>query len=51
MSIRRKEKSSSIVHQAGAQFYDRFVEGIKQRIRTAQVKAALAANAQLVLHY
>jgi len=51
MSTRRKTKPSSIVQQAGAQFYDRFVEGIKQRIRTAQVKAALAANAQLVLHY
>lgn len=51
MNTRRKTKPSSIVHQAGAQFYDRFVEGIKQRIRTAQVKAALAANAQLVLHY
>lgn len=25
--------------------------GIKQRIRTAQIKAALAANAELVLHY
>jgi hypothetical protein len=39
------------VHQAGAQFYDRFVEGIKTRIRTAQIKSALAANAELVLHY
>jgi len=39
------------VHQDVAQFYDRFVDGIKERIRTAQVKAALAANAQLVLHY
>jgi predicted nuclease of restriction endonuclease-like (RecB) superfamily len=39
------------MHQAVAQFYDRFVDGIKERIRTAQVKAALAANAQLVLHY
>ena len=51
MSTRRKTKSSSIVHQAAAQFYGRFVEGIKQHIRTAQIKAALAANAQLVLHY
>jgi len=34
-----------------AHFYDRLVAGIKQRIRTAQVKAALAANAELVLHY
>jgi predicted nuclease of restriction endonuclease-like (RecB) superfamily len=39
------------VHQPAAQFYDRFVESIKQRIRTAHIKAALAANAQLVLHY
>jgi predicted nuclease of restriction endonuclease-like (RecB) superfamily len=31
--------------------YRRFVEGIKERIRTAQLKAALAANAELVLHY
>lgn len=39
------------MHQPDAQFYDRFVEGIKQRIRAAQIKAALAANAQVVLHY
>ena len=51
MSPRRKSTPSLIVQQSGAQFYDRFVEGIKQRIRTAQIKAALAANAQLVLHY
>src|SRR5262245_2647171 len=51
MSSRRKTKASPIVHQDVAQFYDRFVDGIKERIRTAQVKAALAANAQLVLHY
>ena len=51
MSTRRKTKTSPIVHQDVAQFYDRFVNGIKERIRTAQVKAALAANAQLVLHY
>jgi hypothetical protein len=51
MSTRRKTKASPIVHQDVAQFYDRFVDGIKERIRTAQVKAALAANAQLVLHY
>src|SRR6202043_4070326 len=47
----RKSKSSAIVHQADAQLYRRFVEGIKERIRTAQLKAALAANAELVLHY
>jgi predicted nuclease of restriction endonuclease-like (RecB) superfamily len=40
-----------IVHQPGAQFYERFVKGIKERIRTAQIKAALAANAELVLQY
>ena len=51
MSTRRKSTPSPIVQQPAAQFYDRFVEGIKQRIRTAQIKAALAANAQLVLHY
>ena len=51
MSARRKLAPSRIVQQPAAQFYDRFVESIKQRIRTAQIKAALAANAQLVLHY
>ena len=44
-------KSSAIVHQPAAQLYNRFVAGSKQRIRTAQIKAALAANAELVLHY
>jgi hypothetical protein len=47
----RKSKSLAIVHQAGAQLYRQFLEGIKERIRTAQLKAALAANAELVLHY
>jgi len=47
----RKSKSLAIVHQPGAQLYRQFLEGIKERIRTAQLKAALAANAQLVLHY
>ena len=51
MSARQKPKPPRIVHQAAAQFYDRFVESIKRRIRTAQVKVALAANAELVLHY
>jgi predicted nuclease of restriction endonuclease-like (RecB) superfamily len=51
MKSPRKSKSSPIVHQPAAQFYERFVTGIKQRIRTAQIKAALAANAELVLHY
>ena len=39
------------VHQPGAQSYDRLLSGIKERIRTAQVKAVLAANAELILHY
>jgi len=47
----RKSESPTIVHQPGAQLYRRFVEGIKVRIRTAQLKAALAANAELVPHY
>jgi hypothetical protein len=51
MSARRKSAPSPIVHQAAAQFCDRFVEGIKTRIRTAQIKSALAANGELVLHY
>ena len=49
--MNRKRVSKSIVQQPAAQFYDRFVEAIKERIRSAQIKAALAANAQLVLHY
>lgn len=44
-------KSRAIVHQLGAQLYDKLVADIKQRIRTAQIKAVLAANAELVLHY
>jgi len=52
MSAKRSSKTRpAIVHQPAAQLYDGFVEGIKQRIRTAQIKAALAANAELVLHY
>src|SRR6266446_3242492 len=47
----RKSKSLAIVQQPAAQLYRRFVEGIKERIRTAQLKVALAANAELVLHY
>lgn len=46
-----KSSSREIVQQPVAQWYGRFVESIKERIRTAQVKAALAANAELVLHY
>jgi predicted nuclease of restriction endonuclease-like (RecB) superfamily len=49
--MKRKRVSNAIVHQPAAQFYRGFVESIKKRIRTAQIKAALAANAQLVLHY
>ena len=44
-------KPREIVHQPAAQFYERFAAGIKERIRTAQIKVALAANAELVLHY
>lgn len=39
------------MQQPVAQSYARFLAGIKERIRTAQVRAALAANAELVLHY
>jgi predicted nuclease of restriction endonuclease-like (RecB) superfamily len=39
------------VQQTGAQFYYRFVEGIKQRIRVAQIKAAISANRELILLY
>jgi hypothetical protein len=39
------------VQQLAAQLYHRFVENIKKRIRTAQIKVALAANAELVLNY
>jgi hypothetical protein len=49
--MRQKRSSTTIVQQAGAQSYARFLSGIKERIRTAQVKAALAANAELVRHY
>jgi len=35
---RQKRVSKAIVHQPAAQFYERFVEGIKQRIRPAQIK-------------
>ncbi len=49
--MKRKRAPSPIVQQPVAQSYARFLAGIKERIRTAQVKAALAANAELVLHY
>src|SRR5260370_18680751 len=51
MSAKRKSAAKTIVQQPVAQSYARFLAGIKERIRTAQVKAALAANAELVLHY
>lgn len=41
----------SIVQQPAAQLYARLVAGIRQRIRTAQVRTALAANAELVMLY
>jgi hypothetical protein len=31
--------------------YDEFLRGLKERIRTAQVRAALAVNRELVLLY
>jgi predicted nuclease of restriction endonuclease-like (RecB) superfamily len=49
--MKRKRAPKTIVQQPVAQSYARFLAGIKERIRTAQVKAALAANAELVLHY
>jgi predicted nuclease of restriction endonuclease-like (RecB) superfamily len=49
--MKRKRVSKAIVQQAAAQSYAQFLTGIKGRIRTAQVKAALAANAELVRHY
>src|SRR5215472_3172205 len=49
--MKRKRVSKAIVQQAGAQSYAQFLTEIKGRIRAAQVKAALAANAELVRHY
>jgi predicted nuclease of restriction endonuclease-like (RecB) superfamily len=51
MSASHKSSQPVIVRQPAAQLYNRFVESIKQRILTAQIKAALAANAELILHY
>lgn len=51
MTAPRKSKSPGIVQRPVAQSYSRFVAGIKERIRTAQIKAALAANADPILHY
>ncbi len=49
--MRRRRISSAMAHQPPARLYNRLVAAIKERIRTAQIKAALAANAELVLHY
>ena len=49
--MKRKRVSKPIVHQPVAQFYDRFVEGIKQRIRAAQIRAVISANRELILLY
>jgi predicted nuclease of restriction endonuclease-like (RecB) superfamily len=49
--VKRKRVSKAIVQQAAAQSYAQFLTGIKGRIRAAQVKAALAANAELIHHY
>jgi predicted nuclease of restriction endonuclease-like (RecB) superfamily len=49
--MKRKPVSKAIVQQPVAQFYGRFVEGIKQRIRSAQIKAAISANRELILLY
>jgi hypothetical protein len=49
--MKRKRVSKAIVQQPAAQFYDGFVEAIKKRTWTAQIKAALAANARLVLRH
>jgi predicted nuclease of restriction endonuclease-like (RecB) superfamily len=31
--------------------YDAFLKDVKERIRTAQIKAAVAVNRELILHY
>jgi DUF1016 N-terminal domain len=49
--MNRKRVSKAIVRQPGAQFYYRFVDGIKQRIRAAQIKSAISANRELILLY
>jgi predicted nuclease of restriction endonuclease-like (RecB) superfamily len=48
--MKRKPVPNAIVQQAGAQSYAHFLSAIKERIRTTQIKAALAANAELVRH-
>jgi predicted nuclease of restriction endonuclease-like (RecB) superfamily len=49
--MKRKRVSKALVQQTGAQFYYRFAEGIKRRIRAAQIKAAISANRELILLY
>jgi hypothetical protein len=49
--VKRQPKSGTKVQQPVARTYGPFLEGIRERIRTVQIKAALAANAELVLHY
>jgi predicted nuclease of restriction endonuclease-like (RecB) superfamily len=51
---RKKSTSTGAFVRAGAALpagYASFVDGLKRRIRAAQVKAALAVNAELVLLY
>jgi hypothetical protein len=48
---RQKRVSKAMVQQTGAQFYYRFVEGIKQRIPVGPIKAAISANRELILLY
>jgi len=49
--VKKGAHTPGFVHQPGAPTYASFVAGIKERIRTAQVRAALAANAELVMLY
>jgi hypothetical protein len=42
--MKRKRVPKAIVQQLGAQSYARFLASIKERIRTAQVKAAPPAG-------
>jgi predicted nuclease of restriction endonuclease-like (RecB) superfamily len=48
---KRKPATRQIVQQPAAQLYLAFLEEVKKRIRTAQVRTVLAAHAELVLHY
>ncbi len=51
MSAPSKSKTLAIVQQPAAQLYDRLVADIKQRIRTAQVRTAMAGNASMLMLY